>query len=200
MKLSILIASIPSRNFMLNNLCNELSKQIDKLCISDEIEIRINSSVIENIGKKRNALLALATGDYLCFFDDDDLPGKNYLKHIMDGIEKGVDCISLRGEMTTDGINPEIFEHSIKYALWKTNSMADPGTVKYERYPNHLNAIKSGIAKQHTFPEIAFGEDHRWSAEIARSGEIKTEHYVDEIIYYYQYVSNKKIENESNSI
>lgn len=142
----------------------------------------------ESIGAKRNYLLDKAKGEYVCFFDDDDKPSRDYVKHVMEGISKGVDCISLRGVITWDGENPEIFEHSIKYPAYVTN---DTGFPRYERYPNHLNVIKSSIAKQFKFPEINHGEDTAWATEIKNSGLIKTEHYIDKVIYHYQFKANK---------
>lgn len=179
-KLSILIPTITSRVESLRNL-------IDKLDIqrNEDVQILIEADAGEiSIGEKRNVLLSKAAGDYVCFFDDDDLPGSNYIKNILDGIERNVDCISLRGVITWDGDRPEIFEHSIRYDAYKTN---DTGFPKYERYPNHLNAIRAGIAKQFKFPEINHGEDTDWATQIKNSGLIKTEHYVDEVTYHYQY-------------
>ena len=61
----------------------------------------------------------------------------------------------------------------------------------YERYPNHLNCIKSSIAKQFKFPEINFGEDTLWADKVFKSGLIKTEHFIDKVIYHYKYITNK---------
>lgn len=184
-KLSILIPSLTSRAESFLKLYDELNKQIGDL----PVQILSKSDNGEmSIGAKRNWLLERAKGEYVAFFDDDDLPSRTYVSSIMEGIEKGVDCVSLRGVITWDGDTPEIFEHSIKYDEYRTN---DTGVPKYERYPNHLNAIKASIAKQFKFPEINHGEDTDWATQIKKSGLIKTEHYIDKVIYHYQYVSNK---------
>lgn len=203
-KLSILICTLPERSNHLDILVKEILRQCEEH--NDPIEIFAeNSDRQMSIGLKRNRLLEKVTGKYLCFIDDDDMISPNYIKHIMEGIEKDVDCISLRGEMTTDGLNPEIFEHSIKYNAWKTNNLTNispPTTspsergvrgeaIKYERYPNHLNTIRSSIAKEFQFPTKNHGEDHAWSKQIHESGLIKTEHYVPEVTYYYKYISKK---------
>ena len=49
------------------------------------------------IAEKRNALLTIATGDFLTFLDDDDLVGGNYLFNLVKTIEDNpnVDCIPL---------------------------------------------------------------------------------------------------------
>lgn len=182
-KLSILIPSLQDRRKQCDELFWELTRQK-----TDEVEIIVFEDNGERtIGEKRNQLLEWANGEYLCFFDDDDTPSSNYISNILEGINKGVDCCSLRGIITFDGETPELFEHSIRYKEYKT--VDNP--VKYERYPNHLNAIKSSIAKQFKFPEINFGEDTDWATQIHNSGLIKTEHYIDSVIYHYKYVTNK---------
>lgn len=173
---------------MLKALENELNRQKRELGRMVEILIDSNEG---SIGAKSNNLLDICWGTYCCRFDDDDWPGPNYLKRIFEGIDKGVDCCSLRGMYYEDGVEVGIFEHSLKYNIWKTNDVPVNG-VKFERYPNHLNAIKSSIAKQFKYPDISFGEDKVWSDSVFNSGLLKTEHYIPEIIYEYRHISNKR--------
>ena len=188
MKLSILIPTIPERAEMLDNLIDKLIKQISSVSwvINQEVEI-ITSTDTRSIGTKRNLLLNAANGEYLCFFDDDDLPTFHYIRVIKEGIEKNPDCLSLRGIYSVDGVRDGIFEHSIKYSEYKTTE----NEIKYERYPNHLNVIKSSIAKQFKFKEVNHGEDTDWATQIHNSGLLKKEIYSDKIIYRYLYNSKK---------
>lgn len=183
--LSILIPTIKSRKLVFDRLMTELNRQIGDLPV--EIVVSNDEPPI-TIGYKRNRLMELAKGKYICFFDDDDYPTEHYIPTIFEGVVKNVDCVYLRGVMTTNGKNPEIFEHSIKYTLYKTNA---EGEVKYERFPNHLNAIKATIAKKFKFPETNWGEDTDFAHQVFRSGLIKTEHYSDKVLYQYLY-NNKK--------
>ena len=86
-----------------------------------------------------------------------------------------------------DGQMPKYFEHSIKYNEYNTTQ----NFITYERYPNHLNVIKREIAVQFKFPEINFGEDTDWATQINKSGLLKKETYIDQVLYYYNYISNK---------
>jgi glycosyltransferase involved in cell wall biosynthesis len=191
MKLSILIPSLIERSDTCGDLCENIHRQLAMQPYRYEVEIvkDLRPKNEATIGQKRNSLLQRAAGDYVCFVDDDDSLAPNYLQHIFEGIARKVDCCSLKGIITTDGKNPLVFEHSIKYSAYKTNP--DGSAIKYERYPNHLNTIKTSIAKQFKFPEINHGEDTDWATQLFKSGLIKTEHYIDDIIYYYLYKSVK---------
>lgn len=201
MKLSILIPTIPNRQPLLEKLKFQFDDQLgavsysyfnglSRTLYSKDVEVVSWEDNMENaIGKKRKRLLFHAQGDYVAFIDDDDRISDNYFNLLFEGIEKGVDCCSLKGVITEDGKNPLTFEHSIKYNEYKTNPEGMP--VRYERYPNHLNCIKSSIAKQFRFPGINHGEDTDFATQIFKSGLLKTEHYIPEILYYYDYVSKK---------
>lgn len=188
-KLSILIPSLHSRAHLLKELRTIIHNQMVANSLTEnEVEVLVDVDYGElSIGEKRNKLQQAAKGEYSCFIDDDDTVSAFYLKSIFEGIEKGVDCCSLRGVITWDGDNPEIFEHSIRYDSYKTNESATADEIKYERYPLHINVIKTSIAKQFKFPETSHGEDSDWSGQVFKSGLIKTEHYIDKVIYHYQF-------------
>lgn len=185
-KLSILICHKPGREHFLSRLKQRIWPQIDTVA-----ELLIMDEGNMTIGTKRNRLLQQASGEYVCFIDDDDLVSENYIQLLMKGIEKGVDCCSLRGIITEDGKSPLIFEHSIKYSAYRTVADSSVDAVRYERYPNHLNCIKASIAKQFEFPAKNHSEDTEWATLIHRSGLLKVEHYIPQVIYYYEYISRK---------
>jgi GT2 family glycosyltransferase len=186
-KLSILIPTIHKRKEVFDELFDEFFAQCIDAKEQCEILYECDNGELSK-GTKRNMLMARAKGEYLCQFDDDDIPSIDYVEQILKGLESNPDCCSLRGLITMDGGEPEVFEHSIKYDIWKTN---DTGIVKYERPPNHLNTVRSSIAKQIPYAEINHGEDHQWSTDLKASGLIKTESYIDSVIYNYIYTSKK---------
>ena len=186
MKLSILIPSLTTRYESRTALLSSLSTQYK----GDDVEVltQVDRGYM-SIGHKRNLLLDRAKGDYLCFADDDDELVSNYISLIMEGIDKGVDCCSLLGVYTTNGTNPELFEHSIKHKEWIDGTPTQG--IRYFRPPNHLNCIKSDIAKKFRFEEINHGEDRLWSDAIQRSGLLKTEHMITDILYHYKFKTVK---------
>jgi hypothetical protein len=187
--LAILICHTPDRYDFMKRLSEILDPQLQKhknnvVCISDD-------SRYKTIGRKRNDLVARANAKYYCFADDDDLVSHNYIDLLMEGVHKDVDCCSLKGIITEDGKNPLIFEHSIKYHAYRTNEHSTEGQVRYERYPNHLNVVRTEIGKQFKFPEKNFGEDTDYATQLYKSQLVKTEHYISQIIYRYEYRRRK---------
>lgn len=180
-KLSILICHLPKRAALLTRLRRVLDPQVTLPLV----EVRIHDQVGITVGEKRNRLLQDAKGEYITFIDDDDWISHNYVSLLMEGIFKGVDCCSLVGQITTDGNNPKKFIHSRAYV----NYFEDKGV--YYRPPNHLNCIKASIAKQFSFPTKNHGEDTDWAMQIARAKVLKTEHRINDIIYFYDYKTTK---------
>jgi len=188
MKLQILVPTLPERKESFDKLCAEIYRQRSELGLTNEVGICFDDAPRGvTIGTKRNFLLKNAIADYVAYVDDDDFIGENYLSRLFEGINKNVDCCSLRGVITWNGENPEIFEHSLKYSEWKTTD----NEIKYERGITPLNCIKRTIAQQFSFPENNFGEDQVWSDQLMKSNLLKTEYYIDEVIYHYKFIPNK---------
>lgn len=182
MKLSLLIPSIAERGHLLERLLRSIDAQKNGYDVETLVLV---DSRQRKIGNKRNELLQKASGDYLAFIDDDDRISDDYIQKVFEGIEKCVDCCSLTGIITFDGLKPKPFIHSIQNDRYWEDEWA------YMRFPNHLNTIKSSIAKQFYFPETNHGEDTDFATQMHKSGLLKTEHFIDGVIYYYDYISNK---------
>lgn len=183
--LTILIPTVPKRADFLSRLHNELSRQICENT-SACVRLHVDDDTNIDIGTKRNKMMAEVASEYMAFFDDDDMPGPNYIKHLMEGVNKGVDCCSLTGIITTDGANPRKFIHSIQYAdIFEQDGI-------YYRPIMHINCLKTEHARLVQFPEWRFSEDSKWAMDLTSKGVLKTEHVIDEVIYNYLYVSDKR--------
>lgn len=180
-KLSLLIPSLENRAGFYNRLREILDPQL-----TAEVEV---ITFIDNgertIGAKRNWLLKKAKGEYIAFIDDDDRVSTHYVSKVMEGIDKGVDACSLIGIITEDGLNPKKFIHSNKYNSW----FEIRGI--YYRCVNHLNCVRKSIALQIMFPEKNKGEDHDYSMRLNKANIIKSEHEIEEAIYFYEFRTKK---------
>lgn len=203
--LSILIPTTPDRSPFIIKLKQQFKEQLGAVILQESIPFEEGHSSYlmkdyykdvevvyywdqkqATIGRKRNFLKSVAQSKYLTYIDSDDRIGPNYFKHAFAGIEKDVDACGLTGIITEDGQNPKKFVHSMKYDSWYEKDGV------YYRNNNHLNVVKTSIARQMKFPEINSGEDHDYSKQLLASGLIKTEYWDEnEILYYYDYVSKK---------
>ncbi len=187
-KLSVLIPTIYGSEDYMERLQKELDRQIIENKYFDIVEVLIfkDKKGENTIGYKRNELLNNSKGEYTVFIDCDDMINENYLKLIIDLInEEKPDVIKLEGIITVNGTNPKKFIHSIEYKDWYEKDNI------YYRNPNHLNPMKSKITKKFKFKEINFGEDRQQSKDILEAKVLKKESTCNQVLYYYEYITNK---------
>jgi len=181
MSLTILIPTLIDRRHLLERLLTQLNPQ----CQEYGVKILIKEDNRElSIGTKRNALLDACKTDYCTFIDDDDTVASNYISEVFVGIKMGVDVIGFKGIITNDGKKPEQFIHKLGMKYESRRGV-------YFRPPNHLNPMKTEIARQIRFPETSWGEDKDFAERLAEAGLLKTEYFIDGFMYYYQYRSKK---------
>lgn len=182
-KLSILIATMPSRKESLVDLKYNLETQTRRHKLTDRVEVIVDASMHYNIGAKRNKLLQQAKGEYIVFIDDDDHIAPDYIAKILPACN-GVDCIGISGIITTNGANQKQWHISKEYGSWyEANGI-------YYRTPNHISPVRRELALQSGFPETTFGEDFEYSKRLMPL--IKTENIVKGAIYHYDYKTVKK--------
>jgi len=177
--LSILICAIKEREESLKKLLNKIPKlsKLEIITLFDNGEM--------TVGEKRNKLIEKANGKYVCFIDDDDDISEEYIDTMLKGCESNADCVGMVGIITFSGKNPRKFIHSIKY-----NRYFEENEIYY-RPPNHLNAIKKELIADIKFPEKNNGEDTDWAMQVMKSGRLKTEYEVNEVLYHYLFDSEK---------
>jgi hypothetical protein len=130
-----------------------------------------------SIGEIRQRLLEEATGEYVCFIDDDDWVPDWYCDEIFYAL--GKDYVGFEVELfEKDKKMPRVF-HSIRYGIWHEDEKG------YYRGITHLNPIKREIALLGKFGKQGIGEDESWARMIAP--HVRTENYIDKIMYYYRH-------------
>lgn len=182
MILSILICTIPERQEKFNNLKKKLFNQIFEHKVEVEV-ISICDNKEMTIGRKRNDLLQMAKGEYICFIDDDDDVSDDYVQLICSKTISKPDCIGTQGIITFDGTNQRQWYISKDYGRWYEENNV------YYRTPNHLSPVKRELALQVGFPDVNFSEDNDYSHRLYPL--LKTEEKIEKNIYFYHYISNK---------
>jgi cellulose synthase/poly-beta-1,6-N-acetylglucosamine synthase-like glycosyltransferase len=138
-------------------------------------------------GAKRNKLLQRAKdagAEYCAFVDDDDKLMPTYLGEIMKALEKKPDAVGMKGWMTTEGRN------RTEWRISKDLPYVKKGNV-YLRHTNHLAPIKTEIALQIGYPDKTFAEDYDYAIRLKQSGLVKTEVFINQFLYHYDYRRRK---------
>jgi glycosyltransferase involved in cell wall biosynthesis len=144
-----------------------------------------------SVGLKRNCLMELATGKYICFIDDDDKISDDYVSSILEAARYDSDVI------TFNGFYRENNRSGKEFMISKMYGNQDLENIIY-RLPNHLCPVRSTIAKQCKFPEKNFGEDSEYAKKINRM--VSTEYHIPKHLYYYCYNSNtSQTQNNKNT-
>jgi hypothetical protein len=181
-KWSILILTQPSRERYLDRLLSILEPQVREF---KDVELCIKMfDGTRSLGENRTEMVRDARGTYVNFVDDDDLVSKDYVKLIRQNLVDDVDYIGFRVQCYWDGKKLLPTFHSLRYKNWHDD---DKG---YYRDLSHLNPIQRRHALKVPF-DGGHGEDGRWADAMRTLGVVKTEHYIDAVMYEYYFRSKK---------
>jgi len=160
----------------------------------DEIEILFECDNKEiSVGAKRQKLLERATGEYIVFIDDDDWVADFYVSEILKAIKYTPDCIGFLIDCDIEGVKSNA-KASLRYKEWQENVDG----FKYVRSIYHKTPVKREIALQVGFSDKRFGEDYEYSQRIMPL--LKTEVFINKVMYYYIYRSKNQTANERYGI
>jgi len=179
--LSILIATLESRRIAFESIYSCLRHQVVSYGYHGRIEILSNRDAGQKtIGQKRNELLARATGDYVCHVDDDDRVSDDYVSRIAVACGEGRDCVGIVGSIMWHG-NWTRFVHSLRF---KAYERLPDGT--FVRPINHLDPVRTSIARKFSFTAKNHGEDTDWAMAMVRAAVLGSETFLDDPpVYYY---------------
>ena len=186
-KLSILICSLENdeRQENLNKLIHELNHQICKNYAENIVEVLIEKdNGLIPVGEKRNILISKASGEYICFIDDDDFISDNYLNLILQHLEK--DILMIRIAHLVNGVKSKPIQTSLYIDHLETSDFI------FRANHFHLCPVKKEIANWVKFPQINFAEDLDYSQRLISA--IQSYDIIEEEIYIYVYIYNDNLE------
>src|ERR1035437_1150412 len=178
MKWEILILTMSTRKDFLNRLLVFLGPQI-----VPGVKITIRTCDPKHtLGENREMMRRAATAEYINFIDDDDLVAPDYVDRILPLLD-GVDQVGFECEVWSDNVKDQKRDfHVLKAGGWHENEWA------FWRDISHLQPMRRELALAEPM-EGGHGEDSRWADKMR--GKVKTEHYIDKILYFYFFRSNK---------
>ena len=182
---SILILTMPQRAAMLARLLAVLGPQV---LAEKAIELSIlQTDPLLPVGENREIMRQEARGEYISFVDDDDLVSPHYVAHILPLLD-GVDCIGFNLEQRMDGRFMGTHYRSLR---WRQPCPLPAGGLPghYADF-SHLNPMRRELVL--AVPMSGWpGDDVRWAEELRKLNIVRTEHYLDETLYYYLTRSQK---------
>lgn len=176
----VLIATIPHRHEKLCGLLAELDRQWEPGLTVIVYRDNLNYPV----GRKRQVLLEAASGDYVCFADDDDELAGGYVRRIMAALRLNPDYVGFRVRVSDGGEHRGIAEHSLRYPGW--SAPGDPLT----RDISHLNPVRRELALLGSFDgrdDNSHGEDSHWAMAVRASGKVRRQVMIHAELYHYRY-------------
>jgi glycosyltransferase involved in cell wall biosynthesis len=188
--LSILICTVTGRvEKHLPLLVQQIQKQVDDQQQNNIEILYFGDNKKRSIGRKRNDLLKLAQGKYVCFLDDDDKISSVFISRLMPHLHVSTDIICYMVECSVDGGTGK----PVYYNKNHTKNTNYP--EYYERMPNHLMVVKRELALQTLFKDISFGEDKDYSIRLKPL--LQSQILIEEVLYYYIY---DKLTSEAESL
>lgn len=188
--LSVLIPTVIGREKQFDELFAKIYKQVQD-CGSGLVSIAWEKDNKEmTVGEKRNLLYQKANGLYSFMPDDDDGIAPDFIKRVLQGIEERPDCITYYEHVDIDG-DISKSNHSIKYHGWHDNPTWPEG-FKYARTPYFKDVIKTEIARSIEVPALRWNEDEQFANLL--HPHLKTEHRIDDFMYFYKTVSSDPTE------
>lgn len=196
-KLSIVIAVIPSRMEKAWALYQKLTKQVEeRLAHPDEVEVLFfMDNKRRSIGKKRQSCIQLANGTYVALLDDDDDVTDEYIFLLYNSVTRAfqmvlegempflVDVITFNSKVTNDK-GSYIVSMSINHPDNEETGEDECGRQRdVKRKAWHLCAWKTDLAQAVPFADVGYGEDWHWAKQL--NDQAKTEIKLHKVIHHY---------------
>jgi len=196
--LSILIPTVPQRDA--SALVNHLVKQVNDLPV--EI-LWLGDNIKRKLGKKREALMGVARGKYVCHLDDDDFVTGDFVPTVVEAIKAnmGKYVISYDSEATLIipewGIPPNPFRVRTSITYENENSNAGPDAKgpwqDIKRKPWQWCTWHAIFAERAKFQDGNVDEDAFWLKQLWPDVTPEMEHHIDRVLHYYQFDSARTL-------
>jgi len=175
----ILIASLQQRSERLRELLDVLLPQTEPYAGEVKVHVLLNRGE-RPLSHVRQELVHYACGYYTSFVDDDDAVPPYFVERVMTCLEERPDYVGWRMQCYVDGEPLKPTFHSLRYGGWFEDEHG------YYRDVSHLNPTIATVVDRVDFRRGDPPEDVAWSTQVRALNALKTECYVDDVMYYYR--------------
>ena len=150
----------------LNEMLNALNVTLDDRLIVEKVNY-------ENIGKSRNAGLKRASGDWIAFWDSDDIPEPSKFSEMIDLAEESKADLVV-GQFYMENVASEMVLQSKTGSV--SNLVLDPGLWRM--------AFRKSVIEDNEFPCYSMGEDQVFIFRSLQS--VRNVEWVESCVYTYR--------------
>lgn len=169
-------------------LVDDISRQAGNLAVEVLTDVDMGESTS---GIKRQRLLERASGDYVCYVDDDDEVSHDYVRSVVSATELKPDVVTFDMRVDIDRRRRE------SWSLRLGPDMRWRGVMS----ANHLCAWRRDIATRVAWhPLLGYGDDQMWYKPLMMSGLVKREIHVPRTLYSYVYSSSSTANQKKDVI
>lgn len=188
--LTIMMPTTYDRRPLFGKLLLELWRQVIDYSNVSETEIIFEEDGKElSVGAKRQLLLERAKGEFVAGFDSDDWPQAYYLHDILKAIKDypTTDHVGFLEECDING-EKSLSIFSSSHLKWEENAHG----YDHIRCANPKSVIRRSIALKVGYKDLRYGEDRIFSEAVTPL--IKSEVFLDRVLYYYRHTSTPHFE------
>lgn len=184
--LSILIPTLQNRAALLQRLMSSIEPHRDPAKI---VILKLLDRGQETTGRKRQRLLEAAQTPYVAFVDDDDDLSPDYFPLVLAAMEKSPDVVGFKlaqfdGKERSATAWHSVDAKGVKDRGWWSEE-GSKGQQFHYRWPNHLNPIRTEIARAVGYSDKTYGEDSDYSMRLRERFPALVEEYIPEELYLY---------------
>ena len=182
-KLSILTPTLPSRLDYIKNLMININYQSQFGSVQ---WLYLGDNKSKTVGEKRNLLLDMADGEWVCFVDDDDKIHDHFVEDILNVIKTAPDksVITFWGTQSTNGHKDAPFRYGRHFGR---NFKKEIDGIRWKvMLPDHLCVWRKEIIKER-FPLKNLAEDHDWARAMVNHYDDNDQFEIQKYLYHYEY-------------
>lgn len=184
--LSVLIPSIPRRQDKLAGLLEALEKQAQ----ADLEVLVLMDNCRRPLGTKRNELMQLARGKFVCHIDDDEMISDDFaakLLPLLRSCHEETDLVAYDAKVTIDGGTPFRVRTYMDYPVDPVQLREDGTYGDIRRPPWHWCAWRRELAVDFEFPTKYYGEDWAWLVQVTPN--VRRWEKIDEMLFHHRFSS-----------